>query len=110
MSLLGKWRIIEMPDYEDDYPDMMEPAYILFEKASGEFAFGCVTGQIYGGPEPAATALSFSWNGNDEMDEANGDGWVQLEPDDSLAGEIAFHGGDEIRFIARRWNTSSTAC
>ena len=23
---------------------MMEPAYILFEAAHGEFAFGCVTG------------------------------------------------------------------
>ena len=27
----GKWRIIEMPDYESDYPDMMEPAYILLD-------------------------------------------------------------------------------
>ena len=27
----------------------MEPAYILFEDhSSGEFAFGCVTGQIFG--------------------------------------------------------------
>jgi hypothetical protein len=22
MSLLGRWRIVEMPDYSDDYPDM----------------------------------------------------------------------------------------
>ena len=35
MSLLGRWRITEMPDYEDDYLDMMEPAYILFEAARG---------------------------------------------------------------------------
>jgi hypothetical protein len=28
MSIRGKWRITEMPDYEADYPDMMEPAYI----------------------------------------------------------------------------------
>jgi hypothetical protein len=36
MSLLGKWRITAMPDYDEDYPDMVEPAYILFGKASGE--------------------------------------------------------------------------
>ena len=48
MSIQGKWRIIEMPDYETDFPDMMEPAYILFGKSGSEFAFGCVTGAIHG--------------------------------------------------------------
>jgi hypothetical protein len=43
----GKWRIVEMPDYEDDF-DMVEPAYILFDgKGGGEFAFGCVTGSLH---------------------------------------------------------------
>jgi len=47
MSLKGRWRITEMPDFEADYPDMVEPAYILFEEnGSGEFAFGCSTGHI----------------------------------------------------------------
>jgi hypothetical protein len=26
MSIRGKWRIVEMPDHETDYPDMMGPA------------------------------------------------------------------------------------
>ena len=30
MSLKGKWRIVQMPDFEADHPDMVEPAYILF--------------------------------------------------------------------------------
>lgn len=108
MSVLGRWRIIEMPDYEDDYPDMVAPAYILFEAhGSGEFAFGCVTGQIFGRADTGA--VEFSWQGNDEMDEGQGDGWAELQPDGSLKGAICFHGGDEANFIARRW-TSSTAC
>ncbi|MGF4382265.1 hypothetical protein ACQF50_26845 [Klebsiella pneumoniae] len=108
MSLLGRWRIIEMPDYEDDFPDMMEPAYILFEEnGSGEFAFGCVTGQIFGGADTGS--VEFSWQGNDEMDEAAGQGRAQLRPDGALKGAISFHSGDEANFIARRW-TSSTAC
>lgn len=108
MSVLGRWRITAMPDYTDDYPDMMGPAYILFEASgSGEFAFGCVTGQVFGGGHGGA--VQFRWTGNDEMDEAQGDGWAELQPDGSLAGAIRFHGGDEANFIARQ-DCSSTAC
>ena len=81
---------------------MMGPAYIFFDgKGRGEFAFGCVTGSLY---EPTdANALDFTWDGNDEMDEAFGDGSAQLRPDGSVKGEICFHRGDEIAFTARRW-------
>ena len=109
MSVLGRWRIIELPGYEDDYADMVEPAYILFEAGRGEFAFGCVTGSFAGGGEH--DAVEFDWDGNDEMDEACGSGSAELQPDGSLTGEIHFHAGDDIAFIARRWwPTSSTAC
>ena len=108
MSVLGRWRIVELPGYEDDYADMMEPAYMLFEATRGEFAFGCVTGSFAGGGDHDAVA--FDWDGNDEMDEVQGDGWAELQADGSLTGAICFHGGDEIAFIARRWETSSTAC
>ena len=108
MTLLGKWRILKMPDYVEDYPNMVEPAYILFEaNGSGEFGFGCVTGQIVGGGDTDAVELS--WTGNDEMDEAQGAGWAELQPDGSLKGAICFHGGDDANFIARR-GSSSTAC
>lgn len=108
MSLAGKWRIVAMPDHVEDYPDMMEPAYILFEAGgSGEFAFGCVTGQIFGSGH--GEHIAFSWTGNDEMDEAQGDGWAEIQPDGSITSEICFQNGDEAKFIARKW-TSSTAC
>ncbi len=108
MNLMGRWRIARMPDYTEDYPDMVEPAYILFEAhGSGEFAFGCVTGQIFGGGD--TDAVEFYWTGNDEMDEIQGDGWAELQPDGSLTGQICFHSGDEANFTARR-ETSSTAC
>ncbi len=108
MSVRGRWRIVEMPDYDDDFADMMEPAYILFEAdGAGEFAFGCITGQIFGGGD--TDAVAFSWSGNAEMDEAQGHRWAELQPDSSLMGQICFHGGDEANFTARR-ETSSTAC
>lgn len=109
MSLTGKWRIIEMPDYVEDYPDMVEPAYILFEaNGSGEFAFGCVTGHIWSSGI-STRCIDFSWDGNDEMDRVQGDGDAELQDDGSLHGQIRFHNGDEADFIARR-DTSSTAC
>ncbi len=108
MSLLGKWRIVAMPDYTEDYPDMLEPAYILLEdKGAGEFVFGCVTGQIFGAG--TGNAVEFSWQGNDEMLEVQGQGWAELQPDGFLNGAVCFQGGDEANFSARRW-TSSTTC
>ncbi len=105
----GKWRITKMPDYDAGFPDMMEPAYILFDgEGGGEFAFGCVTGAIHGAGN--TDNVEFSWAGNDEMDEAAGDGWAELQPNGSLSGQICFHNGDEADFIAKPWDTSSTAC
>ncbi|CAO4163415.1 hypothetical protein [Methylorubrum populi] len=104
MSVLGQWRIVELPGYEDGYADMVEPAYILFEATGGVFAFGCVTGAFAGGGDHAA--IEFDWNGSDEMDEVCGSGWAELQADGSLRGEISFHAGDAIPFNARRWPTS----
>ena len=108
MSLKGKWRIDQMEAWDKDFLDLVEPAYILIGETSGEFAFGCVTGSFGGVAD--SDAIAFDWDGADEMDEARGDGWAELQDDGSLVGEITFHNGDESRFIARRWETSSTAC
>jgi hypothetical protein len=108
MSVRGKWRIVELPGYEDDDANLMKPAYILFGQTGGEFAFGCVTGAFAGGGDHDAVA--FDRDGNDEIDEVCGSGWAEIQPDGSLSGEIQFHDGDDIAFIARQWPTSSTAC
>lgn len=105
----GKWRITKMPDYTPDYPDMVEPDYILFDgQGGGEFAFDCVTGGIFGAGN--TKNIEFSWTGNTEMDEATGDGWAELQQNGTLQGQICFHNGDETDFIAKPWKTSSTAC
>ena len=31
MSLQGKWRIVQMPEFEAGYPDMVKPSRILFK-------------------------------------------------------------------------------
>jgi hypothetical protein len=95
MSVQGRWRIVEMPDY-----DMGEPAYIVFGTTGGKFALGCLTGAIHGACQ--GDAVEFTWEGNDEMDPANGHGWADLQDDGSLEGEISLNNGDDITFIARR--------
>ncbi|HVU31119.1 MAG TPA: hypothetical protein VHE36_12040 [Sphingomicrobium sp.] len=109
MMLPGKWRITSMALWERSFLDMLEPAYIQFdERHGGEFAFGCVAGQLH--CRATRNRVSFNWQGNDEMDEASGDGWAESEPDGTLSGEIRFHNGDESTFVARPWPASSTAC
>ena len=103
MSVAGRWRITEMPGFPADYPDLAEPAYILFEKGGGEFAFGACTGHIWEASRADATSIDFSWDGSDEMDEVCGDGDAELQPDGSLRGEIRYRHGDDIPFIAKRW-------
>lgn len=64
---------------------MMEPAYILFDgEGGGEFMVCCVTGSIHEAGD--GDAIEFSWNGNDEMDEASCDGWAERQADGSIVG------------------------
>lgn len=103
MSVQGKWHVIKTPGYGMAGPN----SYIVFDKNGGEFAFDCLTGAIHGTCE--GEAVEFEWSGNDERDQAAGDGWAEMQRDSSLEGEICLQNGDEIPFIARR-PTSSTAC
>jgi len=46
-------------------------------------------------------AVEFSWDGNDEMDPAQGRGWAVLDGE-RINGMIFFHQGDESDFVAER--------
>jgi hypothetical protein len=99
---IGKWRLVEADLWDADYLDMLEPAFIAFKTdGHGEFRFGCVNAGL--DCEYSQTTVHFTWHGFDEMDEASGDGFAQLEDDGSLNVEIAFHLGDEATFKARKW-------
>jgi hypothetical protein len=47
------------------------------------------------------TGAHFIFQGSDEGTEVSGD--ADLAEDGTLAGEIRFHNGDDMPFIARRW-------
>jgi hypothetical protein len=51
-------------------------------------------------------AVEWTWDGNDEMDPAQGRGWAVLKGDE-LHGTIFFHGGDDSEFVATKAATGA---
>lgn len=101
-AVVGKWRITKADLWDQDYLDLVKPAYIAFEdNGQGEFAFGCVNGGL--DCEYSRRIIFFTWQGFDEMDEVSGDGSAELEDNGSLDIEINFHHGDKANLKARKW-------
>ncbi len=98
----GKWHICEMKMWDEDYFNMEVQAYIeIDEKDMGRFQFGLVSGYL-DGETVGSDTLEFTWDGNDECDEAQGSGWIRLEDENTLEGKIKFHLGDTSKFWAKR--------
>ncbi len=98
----GKWRIVEMELWDQDFIDAEVEGFIEFnEDGMGEFQFGYVHGFIdcrYSNENGDAT-VHFSWEGNDEMDSASGRG-TAIVKDNNLHGHIFLHQGDNSEFLA----------
>lgn len=44
-ALAGRWRIVEMDDWDNDFRDLVEEAHLTFAgKSRGEIAFGALKG------------------------------------------------------------------
>lgn len=103
--LAGKWRIVEMELWDREFIDLLGPGHIAFDdEGGGAFRFGAVSGLLE--CSYAKASIHFTWEGNDEMDDASGDGYAELQDNGSLNGTIAFHQGDESDFIAEAWSSS----
>jgi hypothetical protein len=100
----GRWRIVSMDQWEQDFVDEEEEGYIEFDANNmGSFHFGYVHGQMNCQltTRDGVPAVEWSWDGNDEMDAAQGRGWA-VTKEDELHGMIFFHGGDNSGFVAKR--------
>jgi hypothetical protein len=100
----GRWRIVSMSAWGQDFVDEEEEGNVEFNgRGSGEFHFGYVHGHMdcREATRDGQPAVEWSWEGNDEMDEASGRGWAVLKGGE-LHGVIAFHQGDESDFVAKR--------
>ena len=101
----GRWRIVEMEVWPDDYLDLIEPAHIAFEgDTDGVFVFGAVKGWLdvrYGARDGAACA-EFSWEGHNDADPASGRGWATIGTAGRLVGHLFIHNSDNSPFVAER--------
>jgi len=99
----GRWRIISMTQWDQDFVDEEEEGYIEFEGKRGEFHFGYVHGQMdcRSITRDGVPAVEWSWDGNDEMDDAQGRGWAVVKGEE-LHGMIFFHQGDDSGFVAKK--------
>ena len=88
--------------WDQEYVDMEEPGHITFkEDGTGQLHFGCVDAQLDWWRDKDVERVDFSFTGFDEGDEVSGRGWVAVEAK-QLAGQLAFHQGDESAFKARK--------
>ncbi len=100
---VGRWRIVSMSAWDEDYIDEEEEGYFEFdEKEGGEFHFGYVHGHLkYQETEHNdKPAVVFTFEGNDEMDPCSGRGCA-FRKGDRIGGKIVFHGGDGSKFKAK---------
>lgn len=94
-----------MSSWDIKYCDMEVQAYIKIEKnLMGDFQFGLVSGQIDGRSikRQDEEYFEFTWDGNDECDDALGSGWIKLKDKNHAEGEIKFHLGDDSTFQLKR--------
>lgn len=101
----GRWHIIKMSEWDEDYCNMEVQAYINIEKSGlGEFQFRLVTGSLNGDFKKTndETIFDFTFDGSAECDPTNGDGWMKIKEDGTAEGEIRFHMGDISKFWAKK--------
>jgi hypothetical protein len=103
-SFTGRWRIVSMDAWDQDFFDEEEEGYFEFTDQNwGDFHFGYVRGQMdrHSTTRDSVPAVEWTWDGNDEMDPARGRGWAVIKGDE-LHGMIFFHCGDHPAFRALR--------
>ena len=103
-AYVGKWRIVEMEEWDKDFVDLVVPGHFTFRKdGTGHFQFGAVDGEMDCRVETVGGAerIEFTWDGTDECDTASGRGWAQVEGK-QMKGRIYFHLGDDSEFTAKK--------
>ena len=102
--IVGRWLIESMDQWDRDFIDEEVRGYFEFDATdSGDFQFGYVQGQIdYRlGERDGKPAVEFTWDGHDEMDPAQGRGWMVLDGDE-LKGRLFIHHGDDSGIVLKR--------
>lgn len=101
-AFMGRWRIVEMDQWDDDYLDLVGPAFISYSPQDCAFAFGAVKGwlDVRYGTRDGSACVEFSWEGMNDADQASGRGWAALGTAGRLVGHLFIHDSDDSGFVA----------
>ena len=72
VSYIGKWRIVEMDEWDQAFVDLVMPGHVTIRKdGTGSFQFGAVEGEMDCHFQRTDTheKIDFTWEGFDEGDE-----------------------------------------
>ncbi len=93
---LGRWKITWMDMWDQDYIDLVESGYFLFNEDNlGEFVFGAVRGWLDVRVSTRQPMLEYSWQGESEGDQLCGRGVFEFADPDHGEGIIYIHNSDE---------------
>jgi len=104
-NFIGKWRITEMEQWDQEYIDLMGPGHLTIKAAGdGELQFGAIEAWIDCRVEQVngVERLEFSFEGGDEGDPVCGRAWAQVKGR-VMTGRIYLHMGDDSNFTATRF-------
>jgi hypothetical protein len=103
-AFAGRWRIVEMANWDSDFLNLVDEAHLTLGKSEGEIAFGVLKGflDVRYGARGGSVCAEFSWEGHDENDPACGRGWAMIGTPGRLVGHFYIHNGDDSPFVCER--------
>ncbi len=103
MDFTGTWDVVSSPDFDDEYLRLDGAPYVTLRQngrfVKGEYSIGVQSGTINGGAH--SDFIDFSFGGEDENEEAFGEGEATLEGE-RLIFELWHYHGDEYAFHCER--------
>jgi hypothetical protein len=100
MDFTGTYEVVESPDFAEEH---LRPGYVILrqngEFVRGEYEIGTMCGTLNGGVN--SDFIDFDFQGNDEMEEAFGEGEATLDGE-RLNFELQQYHGDEFTFVCER--------
>jgi hypothetical protein len=105
MGFTGTWDVVSSPDFDYDYLSMDVEPYVTLrqdgDRVEGHYQVGLQTGYLDGRVEEGFNFFTFSFEGNDEMEEVHSSGEATLNGD-HLTFELRYFLGDEYTFDCER--------
>lgn len=104
MDFTGTWDVVSSPDFDVEYLALSGAPYVTLRQngrfVKGEYGIGVMRGTINGGAYD--DSIDFHFRGNDEMEDAFGEGEATLEGERLVLGLRQYHGDEYVFHCEQR--------